>query len=70
LPVPVEQATRTRIEPLTHYFLNHGFADHAEASHWAVVAIGRVGQKQASILATATVSLQSSEKASGQKSTI
>jgi MFS transporter, DHA2 family, multidrug resistance protein len=46
-----EQATRTRIEQLTQYFLNHGFADHAEASHWAVVAVGRVVQKQAFILA-------------------
>jgi MFS transporter, DHA2 family, multidrug resistance protein len=46
-----EQATRTRIDQLTQYFLNHGFADRAEASHWAVVAIGRVVQKQAFIMA-------------------
>ena len=42
-----EQATRTRIDQLTQYFLNHGFADRADASRWAVVAIGRVVQKQA-----------------------
>ena len=46
-----EDATRTRIEQLTQYFLNHGFADRAGASHWAVVAIGRVVQKQAFIMA-------------------
>jgi DHA2 family multidrug resistance protein len=46
-----EQATRTRIEQLTQYFLNHGIADHATASHEAVVAIGHIVQKQAFILA-------------------
>jgi MFS transporter, DHA2 family, multidrug resistance protein len=46
-----EQATRARIEKLTQYFMSHGVADHAEASHRAVVAIGRIVQKQASILA-------------------
>ena len=46
-----EQATRTRIEQLTQYFLNHGIADRAQASHEAVVAIGHVVQKQAFILA-------------------
>jgi DHA2 family multidrug resistance protein len=46
-----EQATRTRIDQLTQYFLNHGFADRADASHRAVVAIGRVVQKQAFIMA-------------------
>jgi MFS transporter, DHA2 family, multidrug resistance protein len=46
-----EQATRARIEKLTQYFMNHGVADHAEASHRAVVAIGRIVQKQAFILA-------------------
>jgi DHA2 family multidrug resistance protein len=47
----LEQATRTRIEQLTQYFMNHGVVDHAEASHRALVAIGRVVQKQAFILA-------------------
>ena len=46
-----EQATRTRIEQLTQYFLNHGIADRAAASHEAVVAVGRIVQKQAFILA-------------------
>ncbi len=46
-----EQATRTRIEQLTSYFLNHGIADRATASHEAFVAIGHVVQKQAFILA-------------------
>jgi MFS transporter, DHA2 family, multidrug resistance protein len=47
----LEQATRTRIEQLTQYFINHGVVDHAEASHRAIVAIGRIVQKQAFILA-------------------
>jgi MFS transporter, DHA2 family, multidrug resistance protein len=46
-----EQATRTRIDQLTQYFASHGVADHAEASHRAIVAIGAVVQKQAFILA-------------------
>jgi DHA2 family multidrug resistance protein len=47
----LEQATRARIEKLTQYFVNHGIVDHAEATHRAVVAIGKVVQKQAFILA-------------------
>jgi len=47
----LEQATRTRIERLIQYFLNHGIADRAQASHEAFVAIGHVVQKQAFILA-------------------
>src|SRR5207253_6613996 len=47
----LEQATRTRIEQLTQYFVNHGVIDRAEASHRALVAIGHVVQKQAYILA-------------------
>jgi MFS transporter, DHA2 family, multidrug resistance protein len=46
-----EQVTRTRIEQLTQYFLSHGVVDHADASHRAAVAIGRVVQKQAFIMA-------------------
>ncbi len=46
-----EQATRTRIEKLTQYFISHGVADHAEATHRAVVAIGKIVQKQAYLLA-------------------
>jgi DHA2 family multidrug resistance protein len=47
----LEQATRTRIEQLTQYFMNHGVVDHTEASHRAVIAIGHIVQKQAFILA-------------------
>lgn len=47
----LEQATRTRIEGLTQYFLSHGVADHADATHRAIAAVGRVVQKQAYILA-------------------
>src|SRR3954451_4209124 len=47
----LEQATRTRIEQLTQYFMNHGVADRAEATHRALVAIGKIVQKQAYILA-------------------
>jgi DHA2 family multidrug resistance protein len=45
-----EQATRTRIDQLTSYFINHGVIDPADASHRAVVAIGNIVQKQAYIL--------------------
>jgi MFS transporter, DHA2 family, multidrug resistance protein len=47
----LEQATRNRIDQLTQYFINHGIADHAEATHRAMVAIGKIVQKQAFILA-------------------
>ena len=46
-----EQATRTRIQALTQYFVNHGVLDLADASHRAVVAIGQIVQKQAFVLA-------------------
>jgi MFS transporter, DHA2 family, multidrug resistance protein len=46
-----EQATRTRIDALTQVFISHGVADHAEATHRAIVAIGRIVQKQAYLLA-------------------
>jgi DHA2 family multidrug resistance protein len=46
-----EQASRTRIERLTQYFMNHGITDRADAAHRAYVAIGHVVQKQAFILA-------------------
>jgi DHA2 family multidrug resistance protein len=47
----LEQATRTRIEQLTQYFVNHGVIDRTEAAHRALVAIGHIVQKQAYILA-------------------
>jgi MFS transporter, DHA2 family, multidrug resistance protein len=46
-----EQATRTRLDQLTQYFTNHGVIDHVDAAHRAYVAIGKVVQKQAFILA-------------------
>jgi MFS transporter, DHA2 family, multidrug resistance protein len=46
-----EQATRTRIQQLTSYFINHGVPDHAEATQRATLAIGHVVQSQAFILA-------------------
>jgi MFS transporter, DHA2 family, multidrug resistance protein len=47
----LEQATRTRIDQLTQYFIHHGVVDHAEATHRAVIAIGHIVQRQAFILA-------------------
>jgi hypothetical protein len=46
-----EQATRARIEQLTQYFMNHGVIDRVDAMHRADVAIGKIVQKQAFILA-------------------
>jgi DHA2 family multidrug resistance protein len=46
-----EQATRTKIEKLTQYFMTHGVTDPSDASRRAFVAIGRIVQKQAYILA-------------------
>jgi MFS transporter, DHA2 family, multidrug resistance protein len=46
-----EQATRTRLEQLTQYFVSHGAIDRTDALHRAYVAIGLVVQKQAFILA-------------------
>jgi DHA2 family multidrug resistance protein len=46
-----EQATRTRLEQLTQYFMTHGVANPADALSRAYVAIGHVVQKQAFILA-------------------
>jgi DHA2 family multidrug resistance protein len=46
-----EEATRTRIEQLTQYFMNHGVIDRVDAVHRAYVAVGHIVQKQAFILA-------------------
>ena len=46
-----EEATRTRIEQLTQYFMNHGIIDRVDAAHRAYVAVGNIVQKQAFILA-------------------
>jgi DHA2 family multidrug resistance protein len=45
-----EQATRTRLEQLAQYFMNHGVIDRIDATHRAYVAIGKVIQKEAFIL--------------------
>ena len=47
----LEQATSARIEKLTQYFMNHGVIDRIDAAHRAYVAIGKIVQKQAFILA-------------------
>jgi MFS transporter, DHA2 family, multidrug resistance protein len=44
-------ATRARIDALTHYFLSHGTADQSAAVHKAVIAIGAIVQKQSYVLA-------------------
>jgi MFS transporter, DHA2 family, multidrug resistance protein len=46
-----EQATRAKIEKLTQYFMAHGVLDPSDASHRAYVAVGKIVQKQAFILA-------------------
>ncbi len=46
-----EQATRNRLDQLTQYFMSHGVIDRVDAAHRAYVAIGKIVQKQAFILA-------------------
>lgn len=46
-----EEATRTRLDELTRYFLAHGVADRAEAWHRAIAAIGQTVRQQAYIMA-------------------
>src|ERR1700744_6061797 len=46
-----EQATRTRIDQLTQYFMSHGVLDRVDAAHRAYVAVGKIVQKQAFIMA-------------------
>jgi DHA2 family multidrug resistance protein len=46
-----DEATRQRIAGLTHYFLDHGVSDPAEAGHKAVIAIGNTIQQQSYLLA-------------------
>ncbi len=45
------EATRTRLDQLTHYFLTHGISDPALAWHKAVVAIGNRVHQQAYTMA-------------------
>jgi len=46
-----DEATRQRIAGLTHYFLDHGVSDPAEAGHKAIIAIGNTIQQQSYLLA-------------------
>jgi MFS transporter, DHA2 family, multidrug resistance protein len=46
-----DEATRTRLDQLTHYFLTHGVSDPALALHKAVVAIGNRVHQQAYTMA-------------------
>ena len=45
------EATRARIDQLTHYFLAHGVSDQATATHKALVAVGGRVRQQANIMA-------------------
>ncbi len=47
----LEQATQARVEKLTQYFISHGVIDRIDAARRAYVAIGKIVQKQAFILA-------------------
>jgi DHA2 family multidrug resistance protein len=47
----LEQATRTRLDQLTEYFMSHGVIERIDATHRGYVAIGKIIQKQAFILA-------------------
>ncbi len=47
----LEQATQARVEKLTEYFIRHGVIDRIDAARRAYVAIGKIVQKQAFILA-------------------
>ena len=47
----LEQATQARTEKLTQYFMSHGVIDRIDATRRAYLAIGRIVQKQAFILA-------------------
>ena len=46
-----EEATRARLDELTHYFLAHGVTDPATAWHKAVVAVGQTVREQAYVMA-------------------
>ena len=47
----LEQATQARVEKLTQYFISHGVIDRIDAARRTYVAIGKIVQKQAFILA-------------------
>lgn len=48
-----QEATRDRIAELTNYFLAHGIADQAEATHKAIIAVGMRVRMQANVMAFA-----------------
>jgi DHA2 family multidrug resistance protein len=57
---PLGEATRARLDALTHRFMAHGVSDPAFAHHEAVVAVARLVRRQAYMLAFSdTVILQS-----------
>ena len=58
----LEQATRTRIEQLTQYFMNHGVADHAEAAHRAWSRSARSCRSRLSSWPSATPSICSASR--------
>ncbi|WGF87978.1 MDR family MFS transporter [Marinivivus vitaminiproducens] len=45
------EATRTRIETLTDYFMAHGVSDPATATHQAIIAVGNTVKAQATVMA-------------------
>ena len=47
----LNQATRSRLNQLTHTFLSHGVSDRAFANHEAMVAVGRQIRRQAYMFA-------------------
>ena len=59
----LEQATQARVEKLTQYFISHGVIDRIDAAHRAYVAIGKIVQKQAFILAFSDTVLPAGRRA-------
>jgi MFS transporter, DHA2 family, multidrug resistance protein len=51
------EATRQRIADLTHYFQTHGIADPLVAQHQAIIAIGRIVQREAFVMSYSDVFL-------------
>jgi len=47
---PFAEATQRRIAQLSDYLMAHGLADPARARHEAIVAIGRIVHRQASVM--------------------
>ena len=47
----LSEATRTRIDDLTQYFLTHGVSDPGAAAHQAIIAVGNTVRRQAFVMA-------------------